>query len=72
MRERRLSATYYFIAALLEGGFRGCYSDLAAQAATHQRAAGRIVKAFYRRNPGWDFRNVFAKTTGLPANEGNA
>jgi alkylated DNA nucleotide flippase Atl1 len=68
--ESELSREYHQVKAILDGGWKGTYGDLAVCIGRSRRAGriiGRLVKSYARRHPNWDHNNVVTKATNLPA-----
>lgn len=68
--ENVLSETYQRCAAILDGGWRGEYGDLArclGRSNKSGRIIGRFVRSYTLRHPKWDISSVVSKTTGKPA-----
>jgi len=70
--ESELSPEYHQVKAILQGGWRGNYGQLAICIGRSRKAGrviGRLVRSFALRYPMWDHTHVVAKATGRPAYE---
>lgn len=68
--ENELSETYQRCAAILAGGWKGSYGNLAkclGRSNKSGRIIGRLVRSYTLRHPKWNYNNVISKTTGKPA-----
>jgi len=68
--EEELSKEYHQVKAVLQGGWKGTYGQLAiciGRSAKAGRVIGRLVRSFALRYPNWSHVNVVTKATGQPA-----